>query len=93
MSTHIVDGNEINALIDAASRVREHMKRLCKHCRAPYEDHGNFTNGCPAPAHTKFAVMGCEACTSYGSFDGGQECGKECVAGTPFCAEHMTEAL
>jgi len=73
------------ALAVSAAQKEAHMARLCRNCRAPYADHGNFTLGCPAPAHTKFQVMTCQASV----FE--NQCEAECVPGSEFCANHQGE--
>lgn len=88
-------------LQDVAARVisRHSMLRLCKNCRQPYKDHTEVNGDwCPerwpsAMRQRHFVEMTCEACNSYGSFDPGQQCGRECIPGLPVCPEHLAESL
>jgi hypothetical protein len=81
----------------AVDRVMDRNYQLCL-CRFPLGQHSHEGHFCPSRLskgelfrQTKFRALRCQACVANGSWDPGQECGRETVVGTEFCERHSEE--
>src|ERR1039458_9771062 len=80
-------GTMINDLLDLVQTQDLANDALCL-CRFPLGQHSHEGHFCPSRLskgelfrQTKFRALGCQACVANGSWDPGQECGRETVVG------------